>query len=77
MIIPAMRGEQGFLAPCGTSFKGCSILGVVVIVGLLLTLAKLPLVYKLFQYVSQEGLKGVYEWLMALINRLWEGGGRV
>ena len=27
-------------------------------------------------YISQEGLKGVYEWLMAFINRLWEGGGK-
>jgi hypothetical protein len=42
----------------------------------MLILAMLPLVYKLVRYIDRDGLKGVYEWLLAIINRLWEGGGK-
>jgi hypothetical protein len=41
-----------------------------------LFLLVLPLVYKLFSYINQNGIKGIYDLIGAFIFKLWEGGGK-
>jgi hypothetical protein len=54
------------------------VIGLVFIIAIFLGLFLLilPLVYKLFSYINQNGIKAIYDLIGAFIFRLWEGGGK-
>jgi hypothetical protein len=50
------------------------VLVLAIFIGLLLLV--LPLAYKFFSYINQNGIKGIYDLIGAFIFRLWEGSGK-
>ena len=52
------------------------VLLLIIIAVVALAIALLPLFYKLIDYVNQNGIKGVVDFVFALINKIWEGGGK-
>jgi hypothetical protein len=49
---------------------------LITVASIALVVALLPLFSKGWAYISQNGLKGVFDFILPLINRLWEGGGK-
>ena len=49
---------------------------LIAIAAIALVVSLLPLFSKGWAYISQNGLKGVFDFILPLINRLWEGGGK-
>jgi hypothetical protein len=52
------------------------IIIVIVIVIIMLIAAFMPLIYKLIAYINQNGLKGALDYVLPLVSKLWEGGGK-
>lgn len=55
--------------------KTIIIVGVIIIIAVLIGLISLlfPLLTKLFNYISQNGISGIYEIAMNFIDKLWNG----
>jgi hypothetical protein len=52
------------------------VLILIVFAVIALIIALWPLFFKFIAYVNQNGIKGIIEFLMTFLNRLWEGGGK-
>jgi hypothetical protein len=52
------------------------VLLLIVFAVVALVIALWPLFIKFIAYVNQNGLKGVFDFVFSLINRIWEGGGK-
>ena len=52
------------------------VLMLIVFAVVALGIALWPLFLKFIAYVNQNGLKGVFDFVCSLINRIWEGGGK-
>jgi hypothetical protein len=52
------------------------VLILIVFAVVALVIALWPLFFKFIAYINQNGLKGVFDFVWSLINRIWEGGGK-
>jgi hypothetical protein len=49
---------------------------ILLLIIILLVIALLPLVYKLVDYILQNGVQGIYNSVMGFIEKLWKGAGK-
>jgi hypothetical protein len=48
---------------------------LVLVIGVALIIVLLPLIVKLFNYISQNGLQGVFNDITAFLDKIWKGSG--
>lgn len=49
---------------------------VVLIVVIALLILLLPVLIRIFEYIGQNGIEGVIEYLTGLLDKIWEGTGK-
>jgi hypothetical protein len=49
---------------------------VILIIAVVLIVALLPLIIKLINYVSQNGLQSIFDGITGFIDKLWKGSGK-
>lgn len=49
---------------------------LVLVIGVVLIIVLLPLIVKLFNYISQNGLQGVFNDITGFLEKLWKGSGK-
>jgi hypothetical protein len=53
-------------------FGGILVLAVIIIIIIVL----LPIIWKLFSYISQHGLQGLLDGMTAFLNKIWTGSAK-
>jgi hypothetical protein len=49
---------------------------VVLVIAILLIAAFLPLLVKLYNYIAQNGLQGIQDWITGLLDKILKGSGK-
>jgi type IV secretory pathway component VirB8 len=49
---------------------------LLLILGVVLVIALFPLIVKLFNYISQNGLQGVFNDITGFLEKIWKGSGK-
>ena len=61
--------------------KKLKLIAIIAVIALLiitisLVVALLPLIIKLFNYISQNGLQSIFEAITGFVDKLWKGSGK-
>ncbi|MEI7980184.1 MAG: hypothetical protein WCI71_00935, partial [Bacteroidota bacterium] len=49
---------------------------IILVVLIIVVIALLPLIIKLFDYISTVGIQGIYDQGVAFLDKLWKGSGK-
>ena len=49
---------------------------VLLIIAVALIVALMPLIIKLFNYISQNGIQGIFDSITGFLDKLWKGSGK-
>jgi hypothetical protein len=49
---------------------------VILLIAIVLIVALLPLIIRLFNYISQNGLQSIFDGITGFLDKLWKGSGK-
>jgi hypothetical protein len=74
ILFPVIRRFSGGGKKLVWTLAGLATFIILVFVGTVAALV--PFISQAFDYLNQNGLKGVFDMLMGVLQRLWEGSGK-